>query len=166
MIRSPDELEPGIEASRQALARDVAALRERATPRRLMGDAVETVRLRGREAGDRLIRTAGSNPVWVSVIGGGILAGAGLGIWLLVRNRAAAARSDTVGANLARAVEPLGAILAGGVAWMLARRRRLDRRDAIVGVLARATEPVRPLLRRVSPRKRGFRDFLTLPRLH
>lgn len=165
MMRSPEDLEPGIEASRQALARDVAALRERATPRRLMGDAVETVRLRGRQAGDRLIRTAGSNPVWVSVIGSGILAGAGVGIWLLVRSRAAA-RRDTVGANLARAAEPIGAILAGGVAWMLARRRRLARRDAIVGVLARAAEPVRPLLRRVSPQKQGLRSFLTLPRLH
>lgn len=165
MMRSPAELEPGIEASRQALARDVAALREKATPRRMVGDAVETVRLRGREAGERLIRTAGANPVWVSVIGSGILAGAGVGIWLLVRSRAAA-RRDTVGANLSRAVEPLGAILAGGLAWMLARRRRLARKDAIVDILARAAEPVRPLLRRVSPKKRGFRDYLALPRLH
>lgn len=160
MTRSPTELEPEIEASRQALAADVAALKERAAPRRLMGDAVEKARERGRQAGARLLKTATSDAVWASVIGGGIIAGVTL---MLVRRRRAA-RRDTVAANVARATEPMGAVFAAAAAWLLARRRRAARRDTVAAVLARAAAPIDPLLRRVSPRRNGLRAFLTLPR--
>ena len=77
MTRSPSELEPEIEASRQALARNVGALREKAAPRRMLSDAVDTVRSRGRDAGRQVLRTARSEPVWLSVVGGVIAAGGG-----------------------------------------------------------------------------------------
>jgi hypothetical protein len=77
MTRSPTELEPEVEASRRALARDVGALKQRATPRRMLGDAMDTVRTRGRNAGRQVLRTARSEPVWLSVVGGVIAAGGG-----------------------------------------------------------------------------------------
>ena len=101
MTRSPAELEPEIEASRQALARDVAALKERAAPRRLMGDAVEKARDQGRRAGARLLRTASSPPFQVAVVGA-ILAG--VAAWLLARRRKARTLAERLNAViLARA---------------------------------------------------------------
>jgi hypothetical protein len=82
MTRSPAEFQPEIEASRETLARDVAALRGRATPRRLLGDVVETTRVQGRRAGARVVEAAREPPLQLAVIGA-ILAGAGA--WLLAR---------------------------------------------------------------------------------
>ena len=101
MTRSPAELEPGIEASRQALARDVAALRERATPRRLLNDAVETARSRGRRAGARALRTASSRPFQLS-LGGAILAG--VGAWLLARLIASRRKPKTLPERIRAAI--------------------------------------------------------------
>jgi hypothetical protein len=100
-MRSPDELEPGIEASRQALARDVAALRERAAPRRLFNDAVETARIQGRRAGARALRTANSRPFQLSLVGA-ILAG--VGAYFLVRLIASRRRPRTLPERIKAAI--------------------------------------------------------------
>jgi hypothetical protein len=100
--RSPAELEPGIEASRQALARDVRALKEKAAPRQMLNDAVATVGARSREAGRRALRTASSNPVWLSVIGGLVVAGGGA--FLLVRLLAARRRPKSLPQRITAAI--------------------------------------------------------------
>jgi Protein of unknown function (DUF3618) len=100
--RSPAELEPEIEASRQALARDVGALKEKAAPRQMLSDAAATVGARGREAGRRALRTASSNPVWLSVIGGGIVAG--VGAFLLARLLAARRRPKSLPERITAAI--------------------------------------------------------------
>jgi Protein of unknown function (DUF3618) len=102
--RSPAELEPEIEASRQALARDVGALKEKVAPRQMLSDALTTVGARGREAGRRALRTASSNPVWLSVIGGGIVAAAGGGAFLLVRLLAARRRPKSLPERITAAI--------------------------------------------------------------
>lgn len=100
--RSPAELEPEIEASRRALARDVGALKEKATPRQMLSDAVTTVRTRGREASRRALRTASSNPVWLAVIGGVIVAGGGA--FLLARLLAAHRRPKSLPERISAAI--------------------------------------------------------------
>jgi hypothetical protein len=93
MTRTPAELEPGIEASRQALARDVAALRGRTTPRRLLDDAVATARIQGRRTGAQVLKTANSRPFQLSLVGAVL---AGVGAWLLVRLIASRRRPKTL----------------------------------------------------------------------
>lgn len=93
MNRTPAELEPGIEASRQALARDVAALRERTTPRRLLDEAVATARIHGRRTGAQVLRTTSSPPFLMAVIGAAL---AGVGAWLTVRLIASRRRPKTL----------------------------------------------------------------------
>lgn len=160
--RSPAELEPEIEASRQALADDVAALKQRAAPRRLMRDAVVTVRARGRRFGRRVLRSASSDRIWLPVIGGLVVAGAGaFMISQLVASRRPPRTPATV---LAGAAEPIGAALAAAGAWLLTRRRWEARTRAVGQLAGRAVEPVGPLWRRVSGRKHGLRSFL--PTLH
>lgn len=160
--RSPAELEPEIEASRQALAGDVAALKARATPRRMMGDAAVRVRARSRRIGRRLLKSASSDRIWLPVIGGLVVAGAGA---FLISELVASRRQPRTPATvLASAAEPIGAALAGAGAWLLTRRRWEARKRAVTALAARAAEPVGPLWRRVSGRKHGLRAFL--PMLH
>ena len=99
--RSPTELEPGIAASREALARDVAALRARATPWRLLNDAVETARTQGRRTGARVLRTASSPPFQMAVVGAVL---AGVGAWLLARLIASRRRPRTLPERIRAAI--------------------------------------------------------------
>jgi hypothetical protein len=83
MNKSPAELEAEIEASRQALARDLDALKDKAAPRKLVREAARKTGVRIRRAGAGLLGRARSNPIPVAVIGG---AAAGVA-WLLARRR-------------------------------------------------------------------------------
>jgi hypothetical protein len=100
--RSPAELESQVEASRRALAQNMGALKDKAAPRQMLSDAVTTVRTRGREAGRRAIRTARENRVWLSVIGGLIVAGGGayLLVQLLAERRRPRTLRERVGAAI------------------------------------------------------------------
>ena len=88
MSKSPAELEGEIAASRETLARDLDALKDKAAPRRLAGDAVRRAAERTRRAGRDLLGRARSNPLPLAVAGGAIAGAA----WLLTRRRAASAR--------------------------------------------------------------------------
>ena len=89
MNKSPAELEGEIAASREALARDLDALKDKAAPRRLAGDAMRKAAERTRRAGRDLLGRARSNPAPVAVIGGAI---AGAALLLARRRRAASSR--------------------------------------------------------------------------
>lgn len=86
MTSSPAELEREIEAAREALARDLDALTEKAAPRRLAGAAAKRAVERTRAWGARLLGRARSRPLPLAVIGG---AAAGA-VWLLARGRSRA----------------------------------------------------------------------------
>lgn len=105
MTQSTGELERQAEASREALQRDVGALKEKVRPKRMMGDAVARAKDKGRamaartgaQAKDLAVRTtsqakglaakttaqAKANPVPFAVAGGAVLAGAA---WLVARS--------------------------------------------------------------------------------
>lgn len=105
MTRSANDLEQQAEASRQALQKDVQALKEKVRPRRVMNDAVDRAKDKGRrmaartsaQAKDLALRTgsqartlaarttaqARANPVPFAVAGAAVLAGAG---WLAARS--------------------------------------------------------------------------------
>ena len=71
----------------------------------MLSDALTTVGARGREAGRRALRTASANPVWLSVIGGGIVAG---GVaFLLARLLAARRRPKTLPERISAAIAAL-----------------------------------------------------------
>ena len=93
MNRSPSELEAEIAASRETLARDLDALKDKAAPRRLAGEAARTAAARTRAAGRTLLSRAKSNPLPVALIGGAVAGAAWLFGW---RGRS---RKDRVAAS-------------------------------------------------------------------
>jgi hypothetical protein len=90
MNKSPEQLEGEIEVSRQALASDLGALKDRATPRRLVNNAARTARERGRRMSSQLVRQAKSNPFPVAMIGSALAA-----TLLLARRRSRRRAADS-----------------------------------------------------------------------
>jgi LPXTG-motif cell wall-anchored protein len=83
MSKSPTELESEISDARRSLAEDLDALKDKAAPRRMMGEAARRARTKSREVGDRVLHKAKANPAPLAVMGAAIAGAA----WLLARRR-------------------------------------------------------------------------------
>lgn len=87
MNRSSEEVEADVEASRNELDRDVAALKEKMTPGQLLDEAREMMGAGGRQVASKFVDQAKQNPMPLAVMGLGLA-------WLMASNRSGSAPSE------------------------------------------------------------------------